>query len=205
MNVERLRELGVATVYEAGGQSGLIGGQFVRVLPGTRAAGTVRTVLCAQNDNLAIHRAFDRIESGDVVVATMPDPNPTALVGEMLCSQAKARGASALLIDAAVRDCDELVQIGLPIWARWVNARGPTKNDPGELDVPIVVGGIRIARGDYIVLDADGVVVVPRERGPSVLALAEERAAKEAGFRPLLRSGSATLDLLSLRHGRNES
>ena len=147
VNVERLRDLGVATVYEASGQSGLVGGQFVRIVPGTKVAGTVRTVLCAQNDNLAVHRAFDRIENGDVLVVTMPNPNPTALVGEMLCLQAQARGASALLVDGAVRDCDELVQIGLPIWARWVNARGPTKSDPGELDVPIVVGGIRIAAG----------------------------------------------------------
>ena len=196
---EELAELGSATVYEAAGRRGLVDASFVLVVPGSRAAGPARTVRCGQDDNLMVHAAMERVEPGDVLVLTMPEPAAVALVGELLATQAAHRRAAALLVDGAVRDVDELVALGLPVWARWVRIRGATKTRPGTIDEPVDVAGCTIEPGDAVVLDADGVAVVPRARIDEVLAASRARAAKERDKRGVLESGALSYDLDGLR------
>ena len=117
MNSNEFKELaglGVATVYEALGQQGLIDVPLVQVVPGSRVAGPARTVLCGQDDNLMVHAVMEDVRPGEVLVVTMPEPAPVALVGELLAVQARVRGAAGLLIDASVRDLEELRELGLP-------------------------------------------------------------------------------------------
>jgi 4-hydroxy-4-methyl-2-oxoglutarate aldolase len=196
---EELRGLGTATVYEASGREGMVDASFVQVIPGSRAAGPARTVRCGQGDNLMVHAVMDRVEPGDVLVLTMPEPAPVALVGELLATQAERRGAAALLVDAAVRDVEELRELGLPVWARWVRVRGADKRTVGSLDEAVEVGGAEIRPGDAVVLDADGVVVVSGERLEAVLAAARERAEREHVKRAKLAAGSLSYDLDGLR------
>jgi len=146
-----------------------------------------------------VHAAMAATETGDVLVLTMPDPQPVALLGELLATQAKGRGAAAVLVDAAVRDVEELAELGLPIWARYVRVSGATKEIPGEIDEPVVVGGATIQAGDAVVLDSDGVVVVPAERVEGVLAAARARAEKEREKRAKLEAGALSYDLDGLR------
>jgi 4-hydroxy-4-methyl-2-oxoglutarate aldolase len=194
-----LAGLGAATVYEAAGREGLIDLDLIQVVPGSRAGGPARTVRCAQGDNLMVHAVMDRIQPGDVVVLTMPRPEPVALVGELLVTQARGRGAAALLVDAAVRDVEDLRSIGLPVWARWVRVRGAAKAEPGAIDEPVEVGGATIRPGDPLVLDSDGVVVVKRERAGEVLDAARERAERERVKRSKLEAGALSYDLDGLR------
>lgn len=196
---EELRRLGSATVYEASGRDGLVDVDLEQVIPGSRAAGRARTVRCGQGDNLMVHAVMERLEPGDVLVLTMPEPEPVALVGELLATQAKGRGAAALLVDAAVRDVEELREIGLPLWARWVRMRGADKRAVGAIDEPVEVGGTTVRAGDSVVLDADGVVVVGQERLDEVLAAARERAERERVKRARLKEGSLSYDLDGLR------
>ena len=129
----RLTELGVATVYEAAGRAGLIDLPLIQLLSGSRAAGPARTVFCGQDDNLMVHAAIERIQPGEVLVLTMPEPRPVALVGELLATQVKVRGAAAILVDAAVRDVEELRELGLPIWMRFIRAAGAEQDrDRGD-------------------------------------------------------------------------
>lgn len=196
---EELSLLGSATVYEASGREGLVDLSFEQVIPGSRAAGPARTVRCGQGDNLMVHAVMERVEPGDVLVLTMPEPEPVALVGELLATQAERRGAAALLVDAAVRDVEELRELGLPVWAHWVRVRGAEKAAPGSIDEPVEVGGAEIRAGDTVVLDADGVVVVRRERLEAVLAASRERAERERDKRAKLSAGSLSYDLDGLR------
>src|ERR1019366_6169840 len=96
------------------------------------------------------------VQPGEVIVLPMPEPRPVALVGELLATQAKARGAASMLIDAAVRDLEQLAELGLPIWARWVRVRGASKDVAGTIGEPVTAGGASIRQGDAVVLDADG-------------------------------------------------
>lgn len=195
----RLAELGVATLYEASGREGLIDAPLIQLLPGSRAAGPARTVLCGQGDNLMAHAVIERIQPGDVLVLTMPEPEPVALIGELLATQVKVRGATGILVDAACRDVEELAQLGLPIWTRHVRVRGASKTQIGALDVTVTVGGARIAPGDIVVLDADGGVCIQRERVGEVLAAAQARREREARLREQLAAGELSYDLHRLR------
>ena len=80
-----------------------------------------------------VHAAMAEVEPGEVLVLTMPEPRPVALVGDLLATQAKAHGAAAILVDASVRDVEELAELGLPIWARWVRVHGAVKETPGTI------------------------------------------------------------------------
>ena len=196
---EEFRRLGTATVYEASGREGLVDLQFEQLIPGSRASGPARTVRCGQGDNLMVHAVMERVEPGDVVVLTMPEPEPVALVGELLATQARGRGAAALLVDAAVRDVEELRELGLLLWARWIRVRGADKGAVGTIDGQVEVGGATIRAGDTIVLDADGVVVVRQERLEAVCAAARERAEGEFAKRAKLSAGALSYDLDGLR------
>jgi 4-hydroxy-4-methyl-2-oxoglutarate aldolase len=194
-----LARLGTATVYEASGRRGLIDAPLIQVVPGSRAAGPARTVRCGQDDNLMVHAAMVRLRAGEVLVLTMPSPAPVALVGDLLATQAKVHGAAAILVDASVRDVEELAELGLPIWARYVRVRGADKATVGALDVAVEVGGATIRPGDVVVLDADGAAVVEHERVDEVLEASRAREEAERVKRTKLQEGALSYDLDGLR------
>jgi len=191
--------LASATVHEAAARSQVVDLDLVQVIPGSAAHGPARTVRCGQDDNLMVHAVVAEAEPGEVLVLTMPEPRPVALVGELLATQMKGRGVAAVLIDAAVRDVEELRELGLPVWARWVRISGAEKKAPGTIGQPVVVGGATIRQGDLVVLDTDGVAVVEAERVEEVLAAAREREERETEKRAKLQGGALSYDLDNLR------
>jgi 4-hydroxy-4-methyl-2-oxoglutarate aldolase len=197
--IAELAALGSATVYEAAGRRGYVDLDLVQILAGSRAAGPARTVMCGQDDNLMVHAAMAELQPGEVLVLTMPEPRPVALVGDLLATQAKARGAAGLLIDASVRDIETLAELGLPIWARWVRIKGATKDIPGTIGEPVQVGGATIRQGDIVVLDADGAAVVEAERIDEVLQASRKREDNERIKRIKLQDGELSYDLDGLR------
>ena len=197
--LEELARLGVATIHEAQGKTGLVDIGLVQIVPGSRVAGRARTALCANGDNLMVHAAVAHAEPGDVLVLTMPDPAPVAIVGDLLATQALDQGVVGILVDAAVRDVEELRELGLPIWARFVRVRGAGKQVVGTIGEPVEVGGATIRQGDVVVLDEDGAVVVERERVDEVLDAARSRAERERVKRAKLQSGALSYDLDGLR------
>jgi 4-hydroxy-4-methyl-2-oxoglutarate aldolase len=197
--LSHLSELGVATLYEASGREGLIDFSLIQLLPGTRVAGPARTVLCGQDDNLMVHAVIEHIQPGEILVLAMPQPSPTALIGELLATQVKVRGAGGILVDAAVRDVEELKNLGLPIWTRFIRVKSAGKTIIGELNATITVGGARIATGDIVVLDTDGGMCIQSERVQAVLEAAEARHERESRLREKLVAGHMSYDLHGLR------
>ena len=195
----RLSELGVATVYEASGREGLIDIPLIQLLPGSCVAGPARTVLCGQDDNLMVHAVIEQIQPGEVLVFTMPESAPVALIGELLATQVKVKNAAGILVDAAVRDVEELKELRLPIWTRFIRVKGATKSKIGQLNVTVTVGGANIAPADIVVLDSDGGVCVAQERAREVLQASETRFGKEARLREKLLAGEMSYDLHGLR------
>jgi len=194
-----LAALGVATVHEAAGRTGVVDLPLIRVVPGSRVAGPARTALCMPGDNTMVHALVAHARPGDVLVLTTAEPAPVAFVGDLLATQAQAQGVAGILVDGAVRDLDELAELGLPIWARFVRAQGATKGAVGKLDVPVVVGGAEIRPGDLVVMDCDGAVVVPADRVDEMLPAARERAERETAVRQRYRDGDLSYDLQGLR------
>jgi 4-hydroxy-4-methyl-2-oxoglutarate aldolase len=199
VSADELARLGSATVYEAAGREGLVDADLHQVVPGSRAAGPARPVRCGQDDNLMVHAAMAATRPGDVLVLTMPEPRPVALIGDLLATQAQARGVAGILVDASVRDVEELRELGLPIWARWIRVRGAGKEVPGTIDEPVEVGGCRIESGDVVVLDADGAAVVAAARVDDVLRASQEREQREAVKRERLQGGELSYEIDGLR------
>jgi 4-hydroxy-4-methyl-2-oxoglutarate aldolase len=194
-----LAALGSATVYEAGGRGGYVDADLVQVVPGSKVAGPARTVRCGQDDNLMVHAVMAEAQPGEILVLTMPKPRPVALVGDLLATQARERGVAAILIDASVRDLEELQEMGLPIWARWVRVKGAGKDLMGATGEPVEVGGATIRSGDAVVLDADGVAVVAAERVEEVLEASRQRAEREVVKRARLEAGELSWEIDGLR------
>jgi 4-hydroxy-4-methyl-2-oxoglutarate aldolase len=194
-----LARLGSATVYEAGGRGRFVDCDLHQIVGGSRVAGPARTVLCGQDDNLMVHAVMASVQAGEIIVLTMPEPRPIALVGDLLATQALARGAAGMLIDASVRDLEELRELGLPIWASWIRVHGAAKDVVGTIGEPVRMGEALIVTGDVLVMDADGVAVIEPERAEEVLKASLERESREAAKREKLRSGSLSYDLDGLR------
>ncbi len=194
-----LAALGVATVYEASGRQGLVDVPLIPVVPGARAAGPARVARCGPGDNRAVHEVMAHLVPGEVLVLTMVQPAPVALLGELLATQAKAHGAAGVLVDAAVRDVEELRELGLPVWARWVRVAGATKKHRGSVTEPVVVGGATVRPGDVVVADPDGAVVVAAERVAEVLDAARARRDREVEMRARFAAGELSYDVYAMR------
>ena len=139
-----LARLGAATVYEASGRQGLVDAELRQLIPGSRACGPARIARCGQDDNLMVHAAMARAAARRGARADDARAARRSRCSATCCSRRPiARGAAAVLVDAAVRDVEELAEMAVPVWARWVRSRGATKDIVGELDVPVVVGGAR--------------------------------------------------------------
>ena len=202
MNESDLNELtryGVATIYEAAGRTGLIDIPLVQLIPGSRVAGPARTVRCGQGDNLMVHAVMEQVQPGEILILTMPEPEPVALIGELLATQALVRQVAGILVDASVRDTEELQALGLPIWTRWIRVRGATKRHVGTINEAVTVGGTSIAAGDLVLLDADGAVAIAAARASAILEASRARVRSETTLRAQLQAGALSYDLSGLR------
>ena len=191
--------LGVATVHEAAGRVGIIELPLTQIVPGSRVAGPARTALCAPRDNTMAHAVIAHASPGDILVLTSADAEPYALIGDLMATQALARGVAGILVDGAVRDRDEIAAMGMPVWTRFVRAQGATKGVAGKLDAPVVVGGTEIRPGDLVVMDCDGAMALPGGRADEVLPLALAREEHENAMRARYAAGELSYDVQGLR------
>jgi 4-hydroxy-4-methyl-2-oxoglutarate aldolase len=197
--VRKLSEFGVSTVHEAQGRTGLMLPYMRPIYPGARIAGPAVTVLCQAGDNLMIHAAIEMCHKGDVMVVTTRSESTDGMFGELLASSFRANGITGLVIDAGVRDVEELTTMEFPVFSKAISSQGTVKETAGSVNVDVVCAGALVHPGDIILGDIDGVVVVPRRDAGEVFRLSEERVAKEAKNRELLRAGKLGLDTYGLR------
>jgi 4-hydroxy-4-methyl-2-oxoglutarate aldolase len=197
--VKRLGALGVATVHEAHGRSGLMKPYLRPVWAGGEAAGTAVTVLTHPGDNWMIHVAVEQCQPGDILVVGCSADNTDGMFGDLLATSLMARGVKGLVIDAGVRDAKSLREMGFPVWSRAISAKGTVKAALGSVNVPVVCAGVNVIPGDVVIADDDGVVVVGRKDAADVAAKGEKRHADEDGKRRQLASGALGLDMYNMR------
>lgn len=195
--VARLHGLDAATVHEAAGRTGDLHPDIRPIQQGVTLAGRAVTAACQPGDNLAIHRALLTAEPGDVLVVEAGG-HLAGYWGELLAVAAIARGIAGLVIDGGCRDTAALRRHSFPVWSAGVSVHGTVKAVRGTINEPIVVGGVAVSPGDYVLADDDGVVIIAADRMETVLAAAQARTGKEAGFLPQLAAGVTTIDLLGL-------
>ncbi len=184
-----LAELGAATLGECGARA--MPSRLRAAWSGAAVAAPAYPVRCAPGDNLAIHVAVANAPSGAALVVDVGAVAERGYWGEVLTTAALARGLAGLVIDGGVRDVAALERLAFPVFSRTVALRGATKRERGAAGVAGVVAGVAVEPGDWVVGDADGVVVVPGGQLDGVLAAGRARAEAEDA---LLRRSAAGLD-----------
>ncbi|WP_423184445.1 4-carboxy-4-hydroxy-2-oxoadipate aldolase/oxaloacetate decarboxylase [Arthrobacter sp. NyZ413] len=196
--LQRLQELGTATVYEAQGQRGSIASEIRPIDPAMKLIGPALTVNTKPGDNLMLHQAVLMARAGDVLVVDAKGFTDAGPWGDVLTLAAQQAGIAGLVIDGSVRDSEAIIDAGFPVFSRGISIRGTTKVDPGKVGGTINLAGTPVGRGDIIIGDRDGLVVVKSGEVLESLQRAEAREAKEEDYRRRIAEGASTAELLGL-------
>ena len=197
--LDQLKRLGTATIHEAQGQRGAVDPRIAPLDPSMRLAGPALTVDIRPGDNLMIHYALTKARPGDVLVVDAKAFVDAGPWGDVLTFAAQQIGIAGLVIDGAVRDASQIVEMGFPVFCRGLSIRGTNKHQPGKLNLPLILGGAAVRPGDIVVGDRDGLVIVAADEVPEVIAASAAREQKEAQMRERLAQGATMVELLGLR------
>lgn len=158
---------------------------------GPALVGRALTVRTRPGDNLMVHRAIDICGPGDVIVVDAGGASPNAIIGEIMLALMIAREAAGIVIDGLIRDSDTIGQHSFPVYARGVAHRGPYKDGPGELHVPVSIDGMVVRPGDLVIGDGDGLLAVPPDEAQDIAARVEAIERAEAEILQSIAEGRA--------------
>lgn len=187
--LERFRGLGTGPVCDAQGRFAAMDYQIKPLDPNMDLLGSALTVWTRPCDNIAIYRALEMAQPNDVLVIATNGHTTNSVWGELTTLVGRARGLAGMVTDGTVRDSREIIEIGLPIFARGLTPNSPFKDGPAKINVPVICGGIGVSPGDIVIGDADGVVVVPQESAEATLERVAAIHDKEAAIRAEIEAG----------------
>ncbi|MGI9451821.1 MAG: RraA family protein [Geminicoccaceae bacterium] len=188
--VEQFAKRSTSFVVDAMQGRGALSHKIKAIDPKSRFTGTALTARAGARDNLAAIAALDLISPGDVLVISAQGFTETAVFGDNMARIAKQRGAVAVVTDGAVRDVDEIRQIGLPVFAAAVTPNSAFPSGPGEVGLPLSLGDVAIDTGDLVLGDGDGVVIVPSQKVDAIAESLSEVAALEAKLHAKIENGT---------------
>lgn len=191
-----LLALGAATMAESGGRP--LSPGLSPVWTGAALAAPAFPVRCLMGDNLAVHHSVTAAPPGSALVVAVDGEPELGWWGEVLTVAAVSRGLLGLVIDACVRDTQAITERGFPVWARGVALPGARKEVAGSVGAPISIRGVEVRAGDWVVADADGVVIIDAGSVDTVAEAGQARADKEAAMFEDLQAGRTTVELLGL-------
>ena len=177
--VQKAATFAASILADVAGRRGTVDGRIHPLSHSTRVAGPAFTIEIRPGDNLMIHAAMAMAKPGDILVIDGKADRNCALMGSIMLNACKKLGLGGVVIDGAHRDTEELLELGFPVYSVGANPNGPTKYVPGRINWPVSCGGVSVSPGDLIVGDADGVVVIEREKAEAMLELAVKKVADE--------------------------
>lgn len=188
-------EQSVATVHEAAGRIGALSSAVKPIAPGMKLSGPAFPLSLKPGDNLALHEALYAAPAGSVLVVDAYDFLEAGPFGEIMAVAAQVRGIAGLITSGSVRDRDAIASLNFPVFAKGLCVKGTDKHAPAKLGGPAVIDGVTVQPGDWVLGDADGVVVIPAAMADTVLQRSIEREAKERAVIERIRQGERTLDV----------
>jgi regulator of RNase E activity RraA len=191
---ERFRAVPVANVSDCMSRMTAGGARLRPMHGGGYMAGPALTVKVRPGDNLLVHKALQMAVPGDVIIVDAGGDLTNAIVGEIMVGDAVRRRLGGFVIDGAVRDANAIRSGTLPVFAAGVTHRGPYKDGPGEINVPISIEGMVICPGDLIIGDDDGMLCVPFDQAEVLLAAGLEKGLAETKMVSDMASGKYDAD-----------
>lgn len=196
--VERLAKFSSATIHEAQGRKGALSSKIKPIDRSMSFCGPATTVSCAPRDNLMLQVAIHYAEPGDVVLVAAGEFAEAGTFGDVLGNAMKVKGLAAMVTDSGVRDTQDLIELGLPVFSGSISIKGTVKETIGPINHPVVFGDEIIYPGDILRGDADGVVVVRKDEVEEVIRLSQERDDAERDLIRRYHEGGTTLELCNL-------
>jgi 4-hydroxy-4-methyl-2-oxoglutarate aldolase len=196
--VQRLSEFSSATIHEAQGRKGALSSKIKPIDRSMSFCGPALTVSCAPRDNLMLQVAIHYAEPGDVVLVSAGEYVEAGTFGDVLGNAMKAKGLAAMVTDSGVRDTQDLIELGLPVFSGSVSIKGTVKETIGPINHPVIFGDEIIYPGDILRGDADGVVVVRKDEVEEVIRLSKERDDAERDLIRRYHEGGTTIELCNL-------
>jgi len=187
--VKKASQYAASILADVAGRRGALDGRIAPLTRSTRLAGAAFTVEVRPGDNLMIHAAMQIAKPGDVLVIDGKGDTTCALMGAIMVNACRQLGIAGIVMDAALRDCEDIVEMGYPAYSVGTNPNGPTKFVPGRINHPISIGGVTVNPGDLVVGDGDGVTVIERDKAPFMLELAAKKLADETARIAAIRQG----------------
>jgi regulator of RNase E activity RraA len=188
--VEAFKSLPVANVSDCMSRMSAGGARLRPMHRQGPMSGPALTVRSRPGDNLMLHKAIDLAEAGDVIVVDAGGDLTNSLMGELMLAHAIRRGVAGFVLNGAIRDADAFLERNLPVFAAGVTHRGPYKDGPGEINVPIAIDGMVIEPGDLMIGDSDGVLCVPYAQAESLLAATRAKHAAEIKQMAAIEAGT---------------
>lgn len=192
--VEAFKGQASATIHEASGRKGYISSRVKPIAPGIKICGPAFTVQCPAGDNMMLHKALELAQPGDIIIATVGGAEEYGYWGDMMAVSAVSRKLGGLCIEGCIRDREDIVELGFPVFSTGFCIRGTGKGTLGLINYPTVFGGQTIQPGDLIVGDDDGLVVVRWEDCAEVLEKTINRVKAENKKIEVLSTGVSSVE-----------
>ncbi|MER2295276.1 MAG: hypothetical protein ABS913_08145 [Desemzia incerta] len=189
---DKLKSFGTPPISDGLNKFNTLDSQIKPVAPGIRIAGPALTVKLRPADNLMLHKAIDLAKEGDIIIVDTGGTTNYSILGDLMSSAAFKKKVGGIVIDGAIRDIDELIENNYPVFAKAITPAVGDKEGPGEINYPISCGGVVVMPGDYIVGDANGVVVIPPEQVDEIIAGTEKKLAYEEKRKVDIENGIIT-------------
>ena len=188
--VTKFRDIGTSLISDNMNRMHAVGSGLRPFHGGGRMVGTALTVKTRPGDNLMVHKAIDLAEPGDVIVVDAGGETTQAIIGEIMVRLAAKKGLAGFVIDGCVRDTEAIRSGDFPVFARGATHRGPYKDGPGEINVPVSAGGMVVHPGDIVVGDSDGVAVIPADMAEKIYELASAQKKREEAVFAAIEDGT---------------
>ncbi len=193
--IKKLGQYATATIHEAVGQIGALPGVIKPISQTMKLCGPAFPLHCLARSNINLHEAIYQAQAGDILVGSVAGTPDAGYWGDILTCSAQEKGLKGLVLDARVRDADDIEALNFPVFARGLNILGTGKERGGSVGDAITIGDVEINAGDVIVGDRDGLVVIPAERIEEVIDAAQAREEKEDEVRRRLKKGESSLEI----------
>jgi 4-hydroxy-4-methyl-2-oxoglutarate aldolase len=195
---EKFAAIATPIIGDVMGRQNIMDHRIRPIWTGARCVGSALTIMSYPSDNLMIHLGVSLAEEGDILVVDAGNYPNAGVWGEILTVNAMHRNIGGIIIDGAVRDIKEIEELGFPMFASGINARGGYKSNPGTVNKPVSCGGVAVCPGDLIVADENGVAVIPKEDIEIVYDKSLAKIEAEQQIMEQLKLGKDTLEIMNL-------